>query len=304
MRIFVTGASGHIGLPTVRDLIAAGHSVVGLSRSDANAATIEAAGAEVLRGTLDDLDALRAAARAADGVIHLAFKHDIAFSGDFAGAVKADLDAVQAIGEALVGSNKPFANTTGTMLLAHSVQGRSGTEDDAGVAGGNPRTASEDLSLAFAKQGVRTSIVRLAPTVHSSLDHHGFLPILIGAARKNGFAAYIGDGANRWPAVHTLDAARLYRLAIEKAPAGSRLHAADDEGVPFKAIAEAIGKGAGVPAKSVTLDEAKQLVGEFMAWAVGADNPTASAKTRELVGWKPAHPKLLADLAAGHYFAS
>lgn len=302
MRIFVTGASGHIGLPTVRDLIAAGHSVVGLARSEESAAKIQAAGAEVRRGTLDDLDGLREAARASDGVIHLGFKHDVAFSGDFMGAVKADLDAVQAIGEALVGSNKPFANTTGTMLLAHSVQGRTGTEDDVGVAGGNPRTASEDISLAFAKQGVRASIVRLSPTVHSSLDHHGFLPILIGAARKNGFALYVGEGANRWPAVHTLDAARLYRLAIEKAPAGSRLHAVDDEGVPFKAIAEGIAKGAGVPPKSVTPDEAKELLGEFMAWAVQGNNPTSSAKTRELVGWKPEHAKLLADLAEGHYF--
>jgi nucleoside-diphosphate-sugar epimerase len=304
MRVFVTGASGHIGLPTVRDLVAAGHSVVGLARSEESAAKVRAAGAEARRGTLDDLDGLREAARAADGVIHLGFKHDVAFSGDFMGAVKADLDAVQAIGEALAGSNKPFANTTGTMLLAHSVHGRVGTEDDAGVAGGNPRTASEDLSLAFAKQGVRTSIVRLSPTVHSSLDLHGFLPILIGAARKNGFALYVGEGANRWPAVHTLDAARLYRLAIEKAPAGSRLHAVDDEGVAFREIAEGIAKGTGLPAKSVSPDEAKGLLGEFMAWAVQGDNPTSSAKTRELVGWKPEHAKLLADLAAGHYFAS
>jgi nucleoside-diphosphate-sugar epimerase len=304
MRIFVTGASGHIGLPTVRDLIAAGHSVVGLARSDASAAKIQAAGAEVRRATLDDLDGLRDAARAADGVIHLGFKHDVAFAGDFLAAVQADLDAVRAIGEALAGSNKPFANTTGTMLLAHSVHGRAGTEDDAGVAGGNPRTASEDLSLAFAARGVRTSIVRLSPTVHSSLDHHGFLPILIGAARKHGYAAYVGDGANRWPAVHTLDAARLYRLAIEHAPAGARLHAVDDEGVPFKAIAEAIASGTGVPARSVTPDEAKAALGEFMAWAIQGDNPTTSARTRALLGWTPEHPRLLADLAAGHYFAT
>jgi nucleoside-diphosphate-sugar epimerase len=301
-RYFVTGASGWIGSATVPELIAAGHQVVGLARSDESAAAIEAAGAEAVRGTLDDLDLLRKTAAASDGVIHLAFKHDIAFAGDFGGAVKADLDAVQAIGEALAGSNKPFANTTGTMLLAHSVQGRTGTEEDAGVPGGNPRTASEDISLSFAKQGVRTSIVRLAPTVHSSLDHHGFLPILIGAARKAGFAAYVGEGENRWPAVHTLDAARLYRLAIEKAPAGSRLHAVDEEGVAFKTIAEAIAKGAGVPAKSVTPAEAKELLGEFMAWAVQGNNPTSSAKTRELVGWKPEHARLLADLAEGHYF--
>jgi nucleoside-diphosphate-sugar epimerase len=303
MRVFVTGASGHIGLPVVRDLRAAGHEVVGLARSDASAEKVAAAGAEVLRSTLDDLDALKDASKKADGVIHLAFKHDLALTGgDFMGAVNADLRAVEAIGEALAGSGKPFVNTTGTMLLAHSVQGRAGTEEDLGKPGGNPRVASEDISLALAKRGVRASIVRLAPTVHSSLDHHGFIPMLVAAARKNGFAGYVGDGAARWPAVHTLDAARLYRLALESAPAGARLHAAADEGVPFKAIAEAIARGVGVPAKSIPAEKAAEQLGGFIGMIVQLDNPTSSARTRELLGWKHTHADLLADLAEGHYF--
>jgi nucleoside-diphosphate-sugar epimerase len=304
MRVFVTGASGHMGLPVVRDLLAAGHKVLGLARSAASAEKIASAGAEVRRSTLDDLDALREAAENADGVIHLAFKHDLAFSGgDFMGAVNADLRAVEAIGQALLGSEKPFVNTTGTMLLAHSVHGRAGTEDDAGQEGGNPRVASETLSLAFARRGVRASIVRLAPTVHSSLDHHGFIPMLVAAARKNGFAAYVGDGAARWPAVHTLDAARLYRLGIESAPAGARLHAAADEGVPFRAIAEAIGRGLNLPVKSIPPEEAGEILGGFLGMVAQLDNSTSSARTRELLGWKPTHPALLPDIAEGHYFA-
>jgi nucleoside-diphosphate-sugar epimerase len=305
MRVFVTGASGHIGLPVVRDLLAAGHEVVGLARSQASADKVASAGARVLQKTLDDLDALREAAQGADGVIHLAFKHDLAFAGgDFAGAVTADLRAVEAIGEALAGSGKPFVNTTGTMLLAHSVRGRSGTEDDEGQEGGNPRVASEKLSLAFAKRGVRTSIVRLAPTVHSSLDHHGFIPTLVAAARQNGFSMYVDEGSNRWPAVHTLDAARLYRLAVEKAPAGAHLHAAADEGVPFRAIAEAIGRGLGVPTKSIPAAQAGAIVGPFIGMITQLDNPTSSARTREILGWKPEHADLLADLAEGHYFVA
>ena len=195
-------------------------------------------------------------------------------------------------------------NTTGTMLLAHSVRGRAGTEDDAAQEGGNPRVASENISLAYAERGVRTSIMRLAPTVHSSLDHMGFIPLTIGAARKNGFSAYVGEGSTRWPAVHTLDAAVLYRLALESAPAGSRIHAAADEGVPFRSIAEAVGRGLGVPTKSIPVDQAGDVLGGFLAMISQLDNPTSSAKTRTLLGWKPTHADLLTDIAEGHYFVS
>ncbi|HET7538292.1 MAG TPA: SDR family oxidoreductase [Polyangiaceae bacterium] len=303
MHVFVTGASGHIGLPVVRELLSAGHSVLGLARSEGSAQKLESAGAQVLRSTLDDLGALREAACRADGVIHLAFKHDLALAGgDFMGAVSADLRAVETLGAALEGSQKPFVNTTGTMLLAHSVHGRAGTEQDLGQDGGNPRVASEKLSLAFARRDVRASAMRLAPTVHSSLDLHGFIPMLVAAARKNGFAAYVGDGAARWPAVHTLDAARLYRLALESAPPGSLVHAAADEGVPFRAIAEAIGRGLGLPARSIPAEKAGELLGGFLGLIAQLDNPTSSARTRELLHWQPTHPGLLADLAERHYF--
>jgi nucleoside-diphosphate-sugar epimerase len=303
MRVFVTGASGHIGSAVVAELLSAKHHVVGLARSDAAAAKIEAAGAEVLRGGLDDLDGLVAAARAADGVIHLGYKHDLAFGGTPDGFVKAaehDLRVVKTIGEALVGSNKPFVNTSGTAQLAlFGGITRTGTEEDVVAVG--PRVDGENALIALAQRGVRSSVIRLPPTVHSSLDHHGFVPMFVAAARKNGFSTYVGDGANVWPAVHTLDAARLYRLALESAPAGTRLHGVADEGVPFRAIAEAIGKGLGVPAKSVSAAEAPQYIGA-MAHFAQVNNPTSSARTRALLTWEPTHAGLVADLAEKHYF--
>jgi len=305
MRVFVTGASGHIGAAVVAELISAGHRVVGLARSEASAAKIEAAGAEVVRGDLDDLAGVVAAAEVADGVIHLGYKHDLAFGGTPDGFVKAaehDVRVVTRIAEALAGSNRPFVSTSGTAQLAlFGGITRTGTEDD--VVAGGPRVDGENAVIAFGRRGVRSSVIRLPPTVHSSLDHHGFVPMFVASARKNGFSAYLGDGANLWPAVHTLDAARLYRLALESAPAGTRLHGVADEGVAFRAIAEAIGKGVGVPAKSLGAAEAPQYLGA-MAHFAHVNNPTSSARTRALLRWEPTHPGLLADLAERHYFAS
>jgi nucleoside-diphosphate-sugar epimerase len=304
MRVFVTGASGHIGFAVVAELLGAGHKVAGLARSEASADKLRKAGAEVVRGDLDDLAGLVAAARAAEGVIHLGYKHDLAFGGTPDGFVKAaehDTRVVKAFGEALVGSNKPFVNTAGTAQLAlFGGIARTGTEED--VLPGGPRVDGENAVIALAERGVRSSVVRLPPTVHSSLDHHGFVPMFVAAARKNGASVYLGDGANVWPAVHTLDAAKLYRLALESAPPGTRLHGVADEGVSFHAIAEAIGKGVGVPAKSVSADEAPKYLGA-MAHFAQVSNPTSSARTRALLKWEPTHPGLLADLAEGHYFA-
>lgn len=301
MRLFVTGASGHIGSAVCPDLLAAGHTVVGLARSDASAAALTAAGVEVRRGSLDDLDGLRAAAADADGVIHLAFKHELTYAGEFVRAAESDLRVVEAIGAALEGSDKPFVITSGTALLAMAAPGQLGVETDALARG--PRVDSENTVVAMAARGVRSSVIRLPPTVHSSLDHHGFVPTLIAMARKNGVSVYIGDGANRWPAVHTLDAARLYRLAVESAPAGTRLHGVAEEGVPFREIAEAIGRGLGLPTASVTPDEAAKYLG-FLATFASVDNPTSSAATRALLHWEPTHAGLLADLEARHYFES
>jgi nucleoside-diphosphate-sugar epimerase len=302
MRVFVTGASGHIGSAVVEELVGAGHEVVGLARSEESAAKVEGLGATARRGDLDDLDGLKEAAAEADGVIHLAFKHDLMATGDMEAAIAADMAATRAFGDALAGTDKAFVNTSGTLMLAMAgVSGRPGTEDDRSPGG--HRGDVENVTLALADRGVRSAVIRLSPFVHSGeLDKHGFGPILIGNAREKGFAGYAGEGANRLPAVHTLDAARLYRLAIESAPAGQVLHGVGDEGVPTKEIAAAIGRGADLPVRSVPAEEAEGYFG-FLTFALVADNPTSNAKTREVVGWEPTHPGLIEDYAAGLYFA-
>ncbi len=308
MRVFVTGASGWIGRGLVPELIAAGHEVAGLARSDASAKALRDAGAEVRAGSLDDLDTLRDAAAASDGVIHLAFKHDIAFTGDFAGAADADRAAIETFGEALAGTGKPFVIASGLLGLA---PGRVATEHDglatadgdreAPVSGPEQRLANAQLTLALADRGVRSSVVRLPPTCHGDGDN-GFMPIAIGFAREKGAAAYVGDGANRWPAVHRDDAAHLFRLALESAPAGSVLHAVGDEGVPIRDVAEVFAAHLGVPAVSVTAEQAGEYVG-FLGGFWGLDSPASAQITRELLGWEPTRPGLIADLEEGHYFA-
>jgi nucleoside-diphosphate-sugar epimerase len=299
MRVFVTGASGHLASAVVPELLCAGHEVVGLARSDAAAEKVAGLGAEVLRGDLDDVEVLGTAAAGADGVIHLAFRHDLMQVGDMDAAAGADLSAIRAIADAIDGTGKPFVGTSGTLLLARVKPGAVGTETD--VAEGGYRIDSENLVIELADRGIRSSVIRLPPTVHSSLDRHGFVPALIGFAREKGFAGYVGDGLNRWSAVHTLDAAQLYRLALENSSAGTRYHGVGDEGVPFNKIAETIGRHLGMPVRSI--DPA--AAGGYFAYLsdfVQMDGVVSAARTREMLGWTPNHPGLIEDLNEGHYF--
>ncbi len=304
MRVFVTGASGWIGSAVVPELIGAGHAVVGLARSDRSAIALEEAGAGVVRGTLDDLDVLRDAAAESDGVIHLAFKHDLAFSGDFAGAGVADRVAIETLGSALEGSGRPLVIAAGVLGLAGPDRVALEIDDhdlDPDETGPRGRALNAELALSFASRGVRSAVVRLAPTVHGAGDP-GFMAAIVETARGAGVSAHVGDGANRWPAIHRSDAARLFRLALEQAPAGSTLHAVAEEGVAFVDIAGAIGRQLRVPVTSIDAAAATAHFG-WLGDFVAANSPASSVATRELLAWVPTGPTLVEDLDAGRYTA-
>jgi nucleoside-diphosphate-sugar epimerase len=293
MKAFVTGATGFVGSAVVQELIKAGHQVLALARSEDAAATIAAAGADVHRGSLEDLESLRSGAAAADGVIHMAFIHDFT---NYAPAAEKDARAIETLGGALAGSKHPLIVTSGTLLLQR--QGPLATEEDAPIPS-FPRK-SEQAAAALAPRGVHVNLLRLPPSVHGDGDH-GFVPALIKLARKKGESAYLGDGLNRWPAVHRLDAARLYRLVLENGSAGANYHAIGDEGVPFKEIAGMIGRRLGVPVVSKSAEQAANHFG-WLGHFVGMDSPASSKLTEDKLEWRPKHPGIIADLERGAYF--
>lgn len=292
MRVFITGGSGWIGSAVIPELLRAGHQVVSLARSDESAAELKSVGAEALRGGLQDLDALRAGAARSDGVIHLAFVHDTTQVG---AAVQVDRRAIETLGAALEDSAKPLVIASGTP----SVPGRLATERDPWSSGGPMagRGANARAALGMAARGVRPSVVRLPRSVHGDGDRHGFLPRLIGIARDTGVSGYVGDGSSRWPAVHVLDAAHLFRLALEQAPAGSVLHAVGDEGIPVRDIAAVIGRHLELPVAPRPVEDFG-----FLGMVLAVDQPASSVITRELLGWQPVRPGLIADIDQEHYF--
>ena len=296
MRVFVTGATGFVGSAVVQELLQAGHQVVGLARSDSAAKSLIAAGAAVQRGDLEDFESLRSGVASADGVIHTAFIHDFS---RFKEVCDIESHAIEAIGSALAGSNRPLLITSGTALVT---PGRLATEEDVSVFTPDdfPRVATEQAALALAERGVRVSLVRLSPSVHGEGDH-GFVPTLIQIARDKGVSAYVGDGANRWTAVHRLDAAHLYRLVLEKGSAGARYHAVDEQGIALRDIAEVIGRCLNIPVVSKSPEEAADHFAWFTQFA-GLDCPASSKLTQERLGWRPVQPSLLTDLGQGSYF--
>ncbi|MEE6177237.1 SDR family oxidoreductase [Mycobacterium sp. 050134] len=299
MHVFITGGSGLTGPAVVSELLAAGHRVTGLARSAASADRLARLGAKPFAGSLDDLDRLRDGAAAADGVVHMAAGGE---PGDWAGITRRDVDAIDALGSALAGTGKPFVSTSGTMVMA---PGRVSDETDAPDVDSLAayRIPGEQTCLGYADRGVRSSVIRLAPTVHGPGDY-GFIAMLVALAHKTGVSAYIGEGANRWPAVHRLDAATLFRLALEKAPAGTAFHGAAESGVPLRDIAEKIGRTLDLPVVSVGFDEAPSHFGSAALSSVfAADVPVLSGRTRQLLGWNPNHYTLLEDLEHGDYFA-
>ena len=293
MRVFVTGASGHIGSAVVPELIQAGHEVTGLARSDVSAAAVKALGAEVRRGDLRDLAGLREAAAAADAVVHLAFDHETAFAGNFAAAAATDLAVVQAFGDALAGTGKTF--------IGIGIRPTGDPQRDA-VINASPRSVVARAIDGFTDRGVRTVLVAIPPVTHSDQDKRGFIPMLIKFARDTGVSGYVNQGANRWPAGHTLDVAALYPLALGKAPAGAQLFAATEDGIPVREIAETIGRRLDIPAVGIPAAQAADHFKGFPFIAMDVTMP--AAETRQLLGWEPTHPGLIADLNEDHYFTA